>query len=151
MPRVNTYRCNLYYQNNKLYVSVYNSIYIVDTKQLTCEAVMQESSDGDEIKNMTVCGDTLWTTGRFDFYIRLWCLETRKFLKKTSTSASSIIAVENDQILTTNHAQVTSWDIRTFHSDRIISVDHAISWLMWDKENKALWISIPDEDVKIFY
>lgn len=136
--------------DRSIFIAVRNIVYVFADELFASHYLL--SGEADDIKTMVATSKFVYTTGRFDFMLRIWDLQTRSLVSCIDNAFYDLLFQISKDRFASNHLKtIKIWD-KNFHAISEFSTPHieGIATMLWSSKNKRCWIAGNDNNISVW-
>lgn len=151
-PRISDYQCRVSIPNSNkaIYISVRNIVYVFEDETFLNHYTL--SGEADDIKTMVTTSTSVYTSGRFDFMLRIWDREDRTLIRCIDNAKYDLLFPICKDKFASNHLKTIKMWAKDFKPLGEIVTPHqnGISTLYCSNKTKKFWIAGNDNTISIW-
>lgn len=136
--------------DKSIYISVRTIVYVFEDEKFASHYTL--SGEADDIKTMVATSKFVYTTGRFDFMLRIWDLQRRSLVGCMDNAKYDLLFQISQDRFASNHMKtIKIWD-KEFRAISEFSTPHVegIATMLWSSKNKRCWIAGNDNNISVW-
>jgi WD40 repeat protein len=136
--------------DTSIFISVRNFVYVFEGETFASHYTL--SGEADDIKTMVATSKFVYTTGRFDFMLRIWDLQSRSLVGCIDNAKYDLLFQISQDRFASNHLKtIKIWD-KDFQAISEFSTPHieGIATMLWSSKNKRCWIAGNDNNISVW-
>lgn len=151
-PRISDCQCrvSMVSPNKSIYISVRNIVYVFEDQTFLSHYTLL--GEADDIKTMVTTSTSVYTSGRFDFMLRIWDQEGRSLVKCIDNAKYDLLFPISREKFASNHLKTIKIWTKDFVPLAEIVTPHqnGISTLYCSHKTKKYWIAGNDNTISIW-
>jgi WD40 repeat protein len=136
--------------DRSIFVAVRNVVYVFANEMFASHYTL--SGEADDIKTLVATSKFVYTTGRFDFMLRFWDLQSRTLVNCVDNAFYDLLFHISKDRFASNHLKtIKIWD-KNFNAISEFSTPHieGIATILWSTKNKRCWIAGNDNNISVW-